>query len=150
MQRVARSLTCPTTAAKGKYSLPYCCPPPPFPEGMAPLVESRTSDGAEAAAARRRTTREVEVDAAEGEEEEGVGKRRRRGGSRRGREAESAVVAIAMGGEGEESAVCGRGRYRFSLILVGWAAWAPPVDSLLRIARISAVRWRLSWSGTGS
>jgi hypothetical protein len=61
MQRVARSLTCPTTAAKGKYSLPYCCPPPPFPEGMAPLVESRTSDGAEAAAARRRTTRELGV-----------------------------------------------------------------------------------------
>jgi len=47
-------LTCPTMAARGKYSLPYPRPAPPLAAvGMAPLVDSRTSEAAGAAAARR-------------------------------------------------------------------------------------------------
>jgi hypothetical protein len=97
--RDARSnygITCPTTAANGKYSLPY-----PFAallfaaEGTAPLVDSRTSEATEAVAKRRDSRRREGRDGRETAAEEEVHEGRRRGG-RWGRGEVESAVAVAM------------------------------------------------------
>lgn len=88
------AITCPTTAANGKYSRPYPRAAPLFAaEGTAPLVDSRTSEAAEAVAERRASRRRAVREGRETAEEDGHEERRRDG--RWGREVESAV-AVAI------------------------------------------------------
>ena len=99
-------LTCPTTAAKGKYSLPYPRAAALFAAaGTAPLVESRTSEAVGAAAARRdsrsREARDGRDTAAEGNDVT------RRGG-RCGSEVESAVAVAMEAGLVRQRRSCGR------------------------------------------
>ena len=99
-------LTCPTTAAKGKYSLPYPRAAALFAAaGTAPLVESRTSEAVGTAAARRdsrsREARDGRDTAAEGNDVT------RRGG-RCGSEVESAVAVAMEAGLVRPRRSCGR------------------------------------------
>jgi hypothetical protein len=129
--RDARSnygITCPTTAANGKYSLPY-----PFAallfaaEGTAPLVDSRTSEATEAVAKRPDSRRREGRDGRETAAEEEVHEGRRRGG-RWGR---------GEGGGGERG---GRRHGGASVVVCGWCS----IASLILVSQRESRRTRLN------